>query len=315
MYKTMRNMDWVLFGSMIGLVALGLFSLHLVSDQTHPQLWQKVASFIVAGLIGFVLFCFVPVKYVRFASGPLYAVILLLMVLVWRIGWKVDLGVFELQYAGIMQWPLLLVLARYLGEGDVRDWKSIGIAILLVAVPLVVVRQQFDVVTMMALMLIIFVAAIAAAQWRVLAVAMISLMLLLPGFWFLQHPYAKERITRWLFEPSATVQYGYDFLKSTGDFRVVLIGLAIVMAALLIWRMMIVTRRSQNRFAFTLSASITFMASLYLIQEIALLSSSDFIVEKLVFFIVSYDGLAWAGLMAAIGVVMRVAIESRYRVA
>ncbi len=310
MNKTLKNLDWILFASLMGLAAIGLFALNMATGQAHPELWQKEAGFIVSGVIGFVVLCFVPLSYVRKASWPLYAVTLLLMVLVWRVGWKVDLGVFDLPYAGIMQWPLLLVLAHHLGEGDIHDWKGIGIAILLVAVPMLVVRQQFDVVTMMALMLIIFVVATAAAQWRVLTVAMFSLLLLLPGFWLAQYPYAQDRLVHWLFDPSASVQYGYDFLKTTGNFRIVVIGLAIVLSALLIWRMVMIACRARNRFAITVCAAMTTMATFYLAEEIALVSGADVIVDKLRLFVVSYDGLAWAGLMTSIGVVMRVAIES-----
>ena len=52
------------------------------------------------------------------------------------------------------------------------------------------------------------------------------------------------------------------------------------------------------------------MAALYVSEEIALTAGATPLVEILRYFVVSYDGLAWTGLMAAMGLVMRVAIES-----
>jgi len=311
MDKAIRNMDWIFFGGLVGLATVGLFALHMSAEQAHPEIWTGQMSFVIAGLLGFILLCFVPLNYIRRASWSLYVVTLLLMIVIWRIWWKVDLGVFHLQYAGIMQWTLLLVLAHYLSARKNSSWQEIAFAMLLVAVPALVTYLQFDAVTVVALMLVTIIVTIAASQWRLLAVEIASLILFLPLFWFVLHDYAKKRILHWLFDPSSTVQYGYDFLKFTDDYRVMLIGLTIVIAALLILRMVMITCRAHSRFAFTLCVGITSLALLFLMQEIALVSGVSFVVDKLALFVVSYDGLAWVGLMAAMGIVMRVAIESK----
>ena len=307
--KTLHNIDWILLASFMGLAGLALYSLNMTAD---PTFWYHQASFAVAGIIGLILFSFVPLHLVRQAAWPLYAVILLLMVLVWRIGWKGNSVLPELPYAGIMQWALLLVLARFFSEGEIRDRKRIATALLIVTVP-VAVAMRFDVVSAVACILIAIISAVAAAQWRLLAVAIPGLVLFLSGFWFVQPDYAKQRIQSWLFDPAATHQYGYDFLQAAGDYRFILIGLAILMAVLLIWRMVTITCRTGSRFTFTLCAGLTFMAALYVSEEIALTAGATSLVEILRYFVVSYDGLVWTGLMAAMGVLMRVAIESRQR--
>jgi len=308
MNKTLINFDWILFGSLMGLAGLALYSLNMTAD---PAFWYHQAAFVVAGIIGFILFSCVPLHLVRQAAWPLYAVILLLMVLVWRIGWKANSVLPDFPYAGIMQWALLLVLAYFFSEGEIRDGKRIATALLIVAVP-VAVAMRFDVVSAVACILIAIVAAMAAAQWRLLAVAIPGLVLFVSGFWFVQADYEKQRIQHWLFDPAATHQYGYDFLQAAGDYQFILIGLAILMAVLLIWRMVTITCQTGSRFTFTLCAGLTFMTGLYLSEEIALTAGTASFVEMLRYFVVSYDGLAWVGLMAAMGVVMRVAIESQY---
>jgi len=129
-HKTLHNINWALFASVIGFAGVGLYILNM-PDQSLPDMWQHQSGFVIAGMLGFVFFCFVPLNYVRQASWPLYAVALFLMVLIWRIGWKFDLGLLHLQPTEIAEWALILVLARYFATRDALGWKGVPIPLCL----------------------------------------------------------------------------------------------------------------------------------------------------------------------------------------
>jgi rod shape determining protein RodA len=216
----LRRLDWVLMAASLALVGYGLWVVSGITrfdvpgDSNYFVVRQAFAG--VLGLAGLVLAALVPIDLARRHWRLVYGSTLALMILVFLAAetirgskrW-IDLGVIQFQPSELGKVLFVLALAGFLVErqGRVNRWRTIGQAIGLGAVPIVLVFLQPDLGTALvygaALLAILFFVGV---RWRqllafVLAVAFVGLSViwLLPsaGVEVLK-PYQAERVAGFL---------------------------------------------------------------------------------------------------------------------
>jgi len=314
MKKTIQNIDWVLFSSVIALAGVGLYALN-ISGQALPSMWQHQLGFVIAGILGFMLISFVPLRTVERMSLPLYGVAVLLLVLLLFFGREhygairwFEIGSIRVPPAEWMKWVLMLALAWWYIH---RDMTSVSVKVVpILLIPMVLVFLQPDLGGLFQFAMIAFIITAAARQWRYLGllVSVSSLAALL--FWFVaMHEYLKNRVLSYI-SSNVDSEAGFALLQSADMGWLLMFLVALV----LMCRMFIITRSAGSDFSFIISTGISIVVSLFIVLNIAIFSGLMHAYMPLRP-LISYHGMALVFMMMAMGVVMRVAIESREQVA
>jgi rod shape determining protein RodA len=213
----LRRLDWVLMFAAGALVAYGLWLVAGITrfdvpgDESYFVFRQAVAA--AVGLVGFVIATLLPVELARRHWRSLYVVTLGLMVVVFVAAeairgskrW-IDLGFIQFQPSELGKVLFVLALAGFLVDraGAVTRWRTIGSAIGLGAVPILLVFLQPDLGTALVyaaslLALLFFV----GVRWRQLAVlSLLGVLGIVTVLWLLPaagvqvlKPYQTARLT------------------------------------------------------------------------------------------------------------------------
>ncbi|MBL4774746.1 MAG: rod shape-determining protein RodA [Mariprofundus sp.] len=262
-----------------------------------------------------------------------------------------DLGIANIQPSEIMKWTLMFVLASWFATREAKGWINIGIPLLLVAVPAGLIIIQPDLGTTLVLLFAMAALLIAAGlPWPLFGAAIAASIAALPVLWYLMHDYQKQRVLT-LFDPqSDPLGAGYHVIQSSiaigsggllgkgflqgtqarlhflpeqhtdfifavlaeeGGFIAVVLLLGLY--AILISRILLIAQRAHSRFASMLCIGIASIFTLYVTVNIGMVSGI-FPVVGLPLPFISYGGSALITMLAALGLVMRVAIESNGKI-
>ncbi len=358
MKRVLLSLDWILLASLLSLAALGLCVLYAAVYQGDMGLWHKQSMFWTAGMTGFLVLCFVPLRILGLVSWPMYAVGLLLLMLVPLIGdihmgarrW-LDLGFANIQPSEIMKWAMMFVLASWFATREARGLINIAIPLLLVAAPAALIVTQPDLGTTLVLLFAMVALMIAAGlPWRLFGAAVALGIASLPVLWHFMHGYQKQRVLTLLDPQSDPLGAGYHVIQSSiaigsggllgkgflqgtqarlhflpeqhTDFifsvlaeegGMIAVILLLGLYAVLISRILLIAQRAHSRFASMLCIGIAAIFTLYITVNIGMVSGV-FPVVGLPLPFISYGGSALVTMLAALGIVMRVAIESHERI-
>jgi rod shape determining protein RodA len=215
--SVVRRIDWILLGTVLGVVALGLWAIegvtrHDVTGSTHYYVYRQ-ALYASAGVIGLVVATLIDPdlyrRYWRWIFGGTVGAIVLVYLQGQAIrGSKrwINLSFFELQPSEFGKLLFVLALAGFLAERGRRATQvdtmlaTIGLA----AIPIALVFLQPDIGTALvytaSLVAVLFV---SGARWPHLAAAgTVALVAILAVLWFLPaagihllKPYQHDRIT------------------------------------------------------------------------------------------------------------------------
>jgi len=262
-----------------------------------------------------------------------------------------DLGIINLQPSEMMKWALMLALAYWFAAREANTIPSLGVAAALVAIPAALTAIQPDLGTALVLMasasVIIFCAGL---PWLWLGAMALIVLISLPIAYANLHEYQKDRIHTFIDPQSDPLGAGYHVIQSsiaigsggiTGqgylqgsqsrlqflpeqhtDFIFAVLaeegGLVEVTILLLIYGFMIsrivnIAAEANTRYSSMLCLGIATIFSLYTIVNIGMVSGMLPVVGVPLPFI-SYGGSALVTMLAALGMVMRTAIESKSRV-
>jgi len=258
-----------------------------------------------------------------------------------------DLGAIAFQPSEMMKWALMLILAYWFASREPKSWPNFLMAVGLAAVPAGLIVIQPDLGTTLVL-LFAAVAMIMAAgfawRWLLLAVAMSPAVLF--GLWQYMHDYQKQRVLTFLDPQTDPLGAGYHviqasiaigsggfwgkgFLEGTQarlhflpeqhtDFifavlaeegGLVAVSCLLILYGVLISRMLVIAQRAHSRFGALLVTGIAAIFMLYIFVNIGMVSGILPVVGVPLPFI-SYGGSALLTMIAALGIVMRVSIES-----
>ncbi|WP_238701711.1 rod shape-determining protein RodA [Mariprofundus erugo] len=259
-----------------------------------------------------------------------------------------NLGVMNLQPSEIMKWALMFMLASWFASREARGWVEIVVPLLLTVMPAALIVMQPDLGTTLVLLFAATALIIAAGlPWRLFGLAVVAGIASLPVLWHFMHDYQKQRVLTLLDPQSDPLGAGYHVIQSTiaigsgglfgkgfmhgtqarlhflpeqhtdfifsvlaeeGGF--IAVALLLFLYGLLIIRILWIGHRAHSRFGSLLCVGIASIFVLYITVNIGMVSGL-FPVVGLPLPFISYGGSALVSMLAATGLVMRVAIESK----
>ncbi|HKJ83818.1 MAG TPA: rod shape-determining protein RodA [Mariprofundaceae bacterium] len=262
-----------------------------------------------------------------------------------------NLGLFHIQPSEIVKWALMLLLAHWFASREASSLKGLGGAVLLSSIPVVFIIMQPDLGTALVLLFAASAMLFAAGlPWRWFTYGLITALISLPVMWRNMHAYQKERILSFLNPQSDPLGAGYHVIQSTisigsggifgkgylqgtqarlhflpeqhTDFIFAVLAeegglvisiLLLVLYGLFLSRILTIGARASTRFSSLVCIGIATIFMLYICINIGMVSGVLPVVGVPLPF-VSYGGSALITMLASLGVVMRVAIESNGRI-
>lgn len=259
-----------------------------------------------------------------------------------------SLGPVHLQPSEVMKWALMLVLAHWFANRDADQWQSIGMACVLAAAPAALIVIQPDLGTSLVLLMAAVAVLIAAGfPWRYFFSIVAALPVIGWYMWNHIHDYQRQRVLTFLDPQADPLGAGYhviqsmisigsgglwgkgylhgtqsrlnflpeqhtDFIFSVLAEELGMIGVMVLLLlfAVFIHRMLYIAVIAHTRFASLLTIGISSIFMLYIFVNIGMVSGILPVVGVPLPF-VSYGGSALVSMLAALGVIARVSIESR----
>ena len=211
----LKRLDWGFLLTMFALMAVGIAFIYSASSRSEgtvlTELTQRQLQWILTGLVLFVMVVVADYRRVGESAWAAYVVGLVLLVLVLFMGKKIYGAVRWLNLFGIQIQPsefaklgTVIMLARFLSNPgrDMADPRTLFKALLLVALPMLLIMRQPDLGTAATLLPVAFVMMfVAGVPPRYLfLLILVGVLAAIPG-WFVLHDYQRERI-HVFFDPS-----------------------------------------------------------------------------------------------------------------
>jgi len=262
-----------------------------------------------------------------------------------------NLGLVHLQPSELMKWSLMLLLASWFATREANRLQPLLVALVVSALPAGLIIIQPDLGTTLVLLFAAMAMIVAAGlPWRWLGYAVAAALAAAPVLWHFMHDYQKQRVLTFLDPQSDPLGSGYHVIQSTiaigsgglfgkgflqgtqarlhflpeqhtdfifsvlaeeGGFMAV--ALLLFLYGMLVARIIVIAGRAYSRFASLLCIGVASIFLLYITVNIGMVSGLLPVVGVPLPFI-SYGGSALVTMLAALGLVMRVAIESRGRI-
>ncbi len=262
-----------------------------------------------------------------------------------------NLGIIYLQPSELMKWVLMLMLAHWFSSREPTSLTNFSVATAITTVPAALIILQPDLGTALVLLLAACSMLLASGiRWRWVFAAVAASPIALYLLWNNMHDYQKSRVLSFLNPQSDPLGAGYHVIQSSiaigsgglfgkgylegtqarlhflpeqhTDFIFAVLAeegglisvlLLLVLYAVLISRMLIIASRAHSRFGSLLSVGIASVFMLYIFVNIGMVSGMLPVVGVPLPFI-SYGGSALVTMLASLGIVMRVAIESKDKI-
>lgn len=259
-----------------------------------------------------------------------------------------DLGVVNFQPSELMKWALMLLMAHWFASRHASDLRDLAMAMLFAVLPAGLIVIQPDLGTTLLLLLSATVMVFAAGlPWRWAAYGGGAALVAMPLLWMNMHAYQKQRVLSFLHPEADPLGAGYHVIQASiaigsggvfgkgylhgtqarlhflpeqhTDFifavlaeegGLIACGLLLLLYGLLIGRIVAIASRAATRFGAMLCIGVAAIFSLYVFINIGMVSGVMPVVGVPLPF-VSYGGSALITMLAALGMVMRVHIESR----
>jgi len=258
-----------------------------------------------------------------------------------------NLGVINIQPSELMKWALMLVLASWFASRGLRSFSELFVALALAVVPAALIVNQPDLGTTLVLLFAATSMLIAAGlPWRWFGLAVVMAVGSLPALWHFMHDYQKQRVLTLLDPQLDPLGAGYHVIQSTiaigsgglmgkgflegtqgrlhflpeqhtdfifsvlaeeGGF--IAVFFLLLLYAALITRILMISQRAHSRFSSLICIGVASIFILYITVNIGMVSGL-FPVVGLPLPFISYGGSALVTMLAALGLVMRVSIES-----
>jgi rod shape determining protein RodA len=209
LWLRIRRLDLPVMALTAMLIAVGFGAIASAGGDRAPGLLLRQLEACGLGLTLLLVIVFIPYQRLLRLSIPLYAVLLLMLGLVFVIGPYINGSQRWLMFGGVPFQPseplklvAILLLARLLRFGrELDSVKRWGPALLLTLLPVVMIMKQPDLGTSLVYVpvgiALLFVSGIPVRSLVFLGI--LGAAIAVVGFLFLLHPYQKERIRSTLF--------------------------------------------------------------------------------------------------------------------
>ena len=230
MFQILKKLDWILIGSIILLLIIGLLSIASASQARTGgfTVFKKQLAFAIFGLFLTGLFCFIDYRFLRNYPAiilSLYAFSLLLLTALLFVGAKIrgstswfQFGILGFEPVEITKFILIALLAKYFSSRhiDFGLFRHIIISGFYVAIPLALILLQPDLGSAVLIIIIwIGIMLVSGIRVRHLLILFLIFSLLCGTAWqFFLKDYQRARILTF-FEPQRDpFGYGYNALQS-----------------------------------------------------------------------------------------------------
>ena len=346
--RAMHRVDAVLLAFLSLLVFLSLVTLYSASDANLNQVYRQAAHFL-AGFTLIIIFSQVQSKTLRQWSIWLYSAGVVLLILVLLVGetkkgatrW-LNIGI-DIQPAELMKLAVPMMVAYFFSEKALPPrFIDIVIALLLVAVPMLLIMKQPDLGTALLVgMSGFFVIYLAGMSWWLIGGTVVSIIIAAPlMFMYGMHDYQRQRVLTLLNPEADKLGTGYhitqskiaigsggvdgkgwfngdqshldflperhtDFIYAVFGEEFGLVGNLLLMGLylLIIWRCLYIASQGEDTFACLLAGSLGITFFVYLFVNIGMVSGLLPVVG-VPLPLVSYGGTAVVTLMIAFGIIM-----------
>ena len=223
--QPLAKLPWRLLFLVASIAVVGLLTLYSAAGgSVNPWALKQAVIFAVFLTIA-VAMSWIPESSIKNVAFPLYTVVLLMLILVELLGFVgkgaqrwLDLGPIRIQPSEFMKPAIVLVLARFyslLPPADIKKWRAIWPAALLLGLPALLILVQPDMGT--ALMVILIGATVmfvAGLPWWLFAGAAGGIALAAPIAYSLMHEYQRKRVLIFLNPESDPLGSGYHITQS-----------------------------------------------------------------------------------------------------
>ncbi|MGI8706304.1 MAG: rod shape-determining protein RodA [Sphingomicrobium sp.] len=223
--QPLARLPWQLFFLVIGIAMIGLLTLYSAAGGSMTPWALKQSLIFSVFLMLAVGMSWLKESTIKTAAFPVYAAVLLMLVLVEMLGFVgkgaqrwLDVGPVRLQPSEFMKPAIVLVLARFydlLPPADIRRWRGIWPAALLLGLPFAFVLVQPDMGTAL---MVLFIGAtvmfVAGLPWWLFAGALGTLAVAAPAAYAFMHEYQRKRVLIFLDPESDPLGSGYHITQS-----------------------------------------------------------------------------------------------------
>ena len=346
--KMLQRVDLVMLAALSMLMFMGLVTLYSASDTSMMMVYRQGIHFVL-GLVLMLLFSQVEGKTLRQFAIWLYGIGVVLLILVLMVGvikkgaqrW-LYLGI-DIQPAEMMKLAVPMMVAYYFSEKPLPPrFLDIIVALILVAVPMVLIMKQPDLGTSLLIALSgLFVIYLAGMSWWLIGGSLAAIAIAAPlMFNYGMHEYQRQRILT-LFDPESDLlgtgyhiyqpkiaigsggvygkgwlhgdQSHLDFLPERHtDFIFAVFGeefgflgnlLLISLYVFIIWRGLYIASKGADTFSRLLAGSLSLTFFIYLVVNTGMVSGVLPVVG-IPLPLVSYGGTSVVTLMSAFGIIM-----------
>lgn len=346
--KMLQRVDLVMLAALSMLMFMGLVTLYSASDTSMAMVYRQGIHFVL-GLVLMLLFSQVEGKTLRQFAIWLYGIGVVLLILVLMVGvikkgaqrW-LYLGI-DIQPAEMMKLAVPMMVAYYFSEKPLPPrFLDIIVALILVAVPMVLIMKQPDLGTSLLIALSgLFVIYLAGMSWWLIGGSLAAIAIAAPlMFNYGMHEYQRQRILT-LFDPESDLlgtgyhiyqskiaigsggvygkgwlhgdQSHLDFLPERHtDFIFAVFGeefgflgnlLLISLYVFIIWRGLYIASKGADTFSRLLAGSLSLTFFIYLVVNTGMVSGVLPVVG-IPLPLVSYGGTSVVTLMSAFGIIM-----------
>jgi rod shape determining protein RodA len=223
--QPLARLPWRLIFLVSGIGLFGLMNLYSAAGgSTQPWAMRQGAAFVLFLSLAIVL-SKVRETTIKSVIFPVYVAIVLMLIAVDMLGFVgkgaqrwLDLGIIRLQPSEFMKPAIALVLARFyelLPAGDIKRWRAIWPAAMLIGVPAVLVIVQPDLGTgLMVTFAGVTVMFLAGVPLRWFLIPAGAIAAAIPIIYQFLHGYQKKRIDTFLDPESDPLGSGYHITQS-----------------------------------------------------------------------------------------------------
>lgn len=228
--RLFTNFDWVFFGLVLLLVAVGIMNIYSASASYKViglPFHLKQLSWLAAGLVLMVVVCSIDYHIFEDLSYWFYGAVLVMLILVMLVGrtsmgatrW-LNLGFMNIQPSEPMKIVIVMTLARYFSRFTVQDglgFRDLMYPLLLVGVPALLIMKQPDLGTAVLVLLVAgSVMLFVGIRWQVIVTGLLAFV---PALYFGWHyylrDYQKNRILNFMDPERDPLGSGYHLIQST----------------------------------------------------------------------------------------------------
>ena len=223
--QPLARLPWRLLFLIGSIATIGLLTLYSAAGASLTPWALKQAVIFGAFLTVAIGMSWIRESTIKQVSFPLYAAVLVMLVLVELLGFVgkgaqrwLDIGPIRLQPSEFMKPAIVLVLARFydlLPPADIRRWRAIWPAALMLGVPVLLILVQPDMGTAIMVALIgVTVMFVAGLPWWLFAGGVAALAVAAPVAYSMMHEYQRERVLIFLNPENDPLGAGYHITQS-----------------------------------------------------------------------------------------------------